>query len=43
MTINLYEGSMLNESDLRGLYKLRLEFDDWDIDFLPSVRWFNVG
>ncbi len=26
-----------------GLYKLRVEFDDWDIDALPEARWFNVG
>lgn len=26
-----------------GLYQYRAEFDDWDIDALPTVRHFEVG
>ncbi len=27
----------------QGLYKLKVEFDNWDIDTSQEVRWFNVS
>ena len=30
------------ENAKTGVYQLRIEFEDMDIDSLPGIRWFDV-